>query len=279
VSLESKLLAKFLDDINHNRINLPTLPEVALKVRDVVQDPSSSAAKIAVTIGSDPVLTARLLHIANSPLYRGAMPIENLQNAITRLGQTVVRNIITGMVMEQLYQKGANPSVEKHLKELWLHSTRVAAISHVLARKFTRLKPDQAMLAGLIHDIGAIPVYTEAVNIPELQDEALLQRIVDKIHNLIGTTILDEWDFPQELIDVVSNHEDLRYDSGEEVDYVDIVTVANILSYVGTAHPHTKTEWMQIPAFKKLGLTPEQSIAIMEEAQEEVALIQKMFSA
>lgn len=277
MSLESQLLAKFLDDINHNRINLPTLPEVALKVREVVQDPDSSAAKIAVTIGSDPVLTARLLHIANSPLYRGATPVENLQNAITRLGQTVVRNIVTGMVMEQLYQKGATPRVEKHLKGLWLHSTKVAAISHVLARKFTKLKPDQAMLAGLIHDIGAIPVYTEAADIPELEDETLLQRIVDKIHNLVGTTILDEWNFPQELIDVVSNHEDLRYDSGEEVDYVDVVTVANILSYVGTFHPLTKKEWMEIPAFKKLGLTPEESIAIMEEAQEEVALVQKMF--
>jgi len=279
VSLESQLLAKFLDDINHNRINLPTLPEVAIKVREVVQDPDSSAAKIAVTIGSDPVLTARLLQVANSPLYRGGAPIENLQNAITRLGQTVVRNIVTGMVMEQLYQTGAKPAVEKHLKELWLHSTKVAAISHVLARKFTKLKPDQAMLAGLIHDIGAIPIYTEAANIPELDEEALLQRIVDKIHNLIGTTILDEWNFPQELIDVVSNHEDLRYDSGEGVDYVDIVTVANILSYVGTTHPLTKKEWMEIPAFKKLGMTPEESIAAMEEAQEEVALVQKMFTS
>lgn len=278
MSLESQLLAKFLDDINHNRINLPTLPEVAVKVREVVQDPDSSAAKIAITIGSDPVLTAKLLQVANSPLYRGATPIENLQTAITRLGQTVVRNIVTGMVMEQLYQSGTNPVMEKHLKELWLHSTKVAAISHVLARKFSKLKPDQAMLAGLIHDIGTIPIYTEAAGIPELEDEALLQRIVDKIHNLIGTTILDEWNFPQELIDVVSNHEDLRYDSGEGIDYVDIVTVANILSYVGTSHPLTKMDWTEIPAFKKLGITPEESIATMEEAQEEVALVQKMFS-
>lgn len=278
MSLESRLLAKFLDDINHNRINLPTLPEVALKVREVIEDPNASVARIAITIGSDPVLTARLLQIANSPIYRASTPIENLQNAITRLGQTVVRNIVTGVVMEQIYQKGANPDIERHLKQLWLHSTRVAAISHVLARKFTRLKPDQAMLAGLIHDIGAIPIYTEAANIPELEDEALLQRIVDKIHNLIGTTILDEWNFPQELIDVVSNHEDLRYDSGDTVDYVDVVTVANILSHVGTSHPLTRKEWMEIPAFKKLGLTPEQSIATMEEAQEEVALVQKMFN-
>ena len=279
MELENQLLSKFLDDINNNRINLPTLPEVAIKVRDVVQNPDSSAAKIAITIGSDPVLTTKLLQVANSALYRPSTPIENLQTAITRLGQTVVRNIVTGMVMEQLYQKGGNPKVEKHLKALWLHSTKVAAISHVLARKFTKLKPDQAMLAGLIHDIGAIPVYTEAPNIPELDDEETLKRVVSKIHNLVGTTILDEWNFPQELIDVVSNHEDLKYDSGEKVDYVDVVTIANILSYVGTSHPLTKTDWTEIPAFKKLGLSPEESIATMEEAQEEVALVQGMFTS
>ena len=279
MELENQLLSKFLDDINNNRINLPTLPEVAIKVRDVVQNPDSSAAKIAITIGSDPVLTTKLLQVANSALYRPSTPIENLQTAITRLGQTVVRNIVTGMVMEQLYQKGGNPKVEKHLKALWLHSTKVAAISHVLARKFTKLKPDQAMLAGLIHDIGAIPVYTEAPNIPELDDEETLKRVVSKIHNLVGTTILDDWNFPQELIDVVSNHEDLKYDSGEKVDYVDVVTIANILSYVGTSHPLTKTDWTEIPAFKKLGLSPEESIATMEEAQEEVALVQGMFTS
>ncbi len=279
MELESQLLSKFLDDINNNRINLPTLPEVAFKVRQVIEDPESSAAKIAITIGSDPVLSTKLLQVANSPLYRASSPIENLQNAIARLGQTVVRNIVTSMVMQQIYQKGVNPKVDKHLKQLWMHSTKVAAISHVLARRFTKLKPDQAMLAGLIHDIGAIPVYTEAPNIPELDDEEVLQRVVAKIHNLVGSTILDDWNFPQELIDVVSNHEDLNYDSGEKVDYVDIVTVANILSYIGTQHPLTKTEWTEIPAFKKLGLSPEESIATMEEAQEEVVLIQGMFTS
>lgn len=277
MALENQILSKFFDDINNNRIVLPTLPEIALKIREVVQDPDSSAAKIAITIGVDPVITTKLLQVANSPLYRPSTPIENLQNAISRLGQTVVRNIVTGLVMEQLYRKGDNPAIERHLKELWLHSTKVAAISMILARKFTKLKPDQAMLAGLIHDIGAIPIYTEAANIPELEDEELLQNIVAKIHNLIGTAILDDWNFPQELIDVVSNHEDLNYDSGDGVDYVDVVTVANILSHIGTPHPLAKRDWAEATAFKKLGLTPEESINVIEEAQEEVNMIQDMF--
>ncbi len=277
MSLENQLLMKFLDDVNHNRINLPSLPEIALKVRDVVQDPDSSAAKIAITIGADPVMTTKLIQVANSPLYRATTPIENLQNAISRLGQTVVNNIVTGMVMEQLYQKGNNKAVEQHLRELWLHSTKVAAISMILARKLTKLKPDQAMLAGLIHDIGAIPIYMEVANIPALEDEELLQSVLAKIHNLIGTTILDDWNFPQELIDVVSNHEDLNYDSGDSVDYVDVVTVANILSHIGTSHPITKSNWVEANGFKKLGLTAEESISILEEAQEEIDMIQGIF--
>jgi putative nucleotidyltransferase with HDIG domain len=280
VSLEIKLLAKFLDDINHNRIALPMLPEIAMKVRQVIEDPNSSAAKIAITIGADPALSTRLLQVANSPLYRGATPIENLQTAITRMGSTVVRNIVTGIIMEQLYQPAGNAMLNRRLKTLWLHSTKVAAISHVMARQYTKLKPDQAMLGGLIHDIGAIPVISEAANIPELQnDEALLNSMVHKIHNMVGAAILDMWNFPQELIEVVSEHEDLQRNSGSAIDYVDVVTVANILSYIGTQHRLAKMEWTEIPAFKKFGLTPEQSIAAMEEAQEEVTLIQKMFSS
>ena len=280
MSLESQLLTKFLDDTHHDRIPLPMLPEIALKVREVIENPSSSAAKIAITISADPALSTRLLQVANSSLYRGTTPIENLQTAITRLGSTVVRNIVIGIVMEQLYQPASNHILNRKLKQLWLHSTKVAAISHVMARQYTRLKPDQAMLGGLIHDIGAIPILSEAVNIPELQqDEELLTKIVHKIHNLVGTTILDMWNFPQELIEVVSEHEDLQRNSGSDIDYVDVVTVANILSYIGTQHRLTKMDWTEIPAFKKFGLTPEQSIAAMEEAQEEVALIQKMFSS
>lgn len=278
MDIEKKLLAKFLDDINNNRISLPTLPEVAMKVREVVQNPESTAAQISVILGSDPVLSARLLQIANSAMYRPAKPIENLQNAIARLGNTVVRNLVTSMVMENIYQGQANNDLNKLLKKLWLHSTKVAAISHVLARKFTKLKPDQAMLGGLIHDIGAIPVYTEVANIPELlADESLLDSIVGKMHILIGTSILDEWNFPQELIAVVAEHENLERDSGNAVDYVDIVTVANLHSYLGSQHRLAKLDWSTIPAFKKLGLSPEESIQAMEEAQEEVSLVQKMF--
>ncbi len=280
MSLETELLTKFLDDINHSRVTLPMLPEIAMKVREVIENPNTSAAKITITISADPALSTRLLQVANSSLYRGNVPIENLQSAVTRLGSTVVRNIVTGIVMEQLYQPAKNAMLNRKLKALWLHSTKVAAISHVMARKYTKLKPDQAMLGGLIHDIGTIPVLSEASNIEALrEDEALLNSVVHKLHNLIGTAILDVWNFPQELIEVVSEHEDLQRNSGGGVDYVDIVTVANILSHINTPHHLAQKEWSDIPAFKKLGLTPEQSIAALEEAQEEVSLIQGMFSS
>ena len=133
------------------------------------------------------------------------------------------------------------------------------------------------MLGGLIHDIGAIPIYCEADNMPELmEDEERLARIVHKLHTLIGTSILDEWNFPQELIEVVAEHENLQRESGECVDYVDVVTVANLHSYIGTDHPLAQLDWSEIPAFKKIGLTPEESIAAMEEAQEEISIMQKM---
>ncbi len=279
MELETQLMSKIMGDISNNRLALPTLPEIAVKVRDMVENPNSTAAKIAVTVGSDPVLSTKLLQVANSAAYNSGKPVENVQIAVTRLGAVVIRNVVSSMVMQQIYQPTKDGKTRNRQKTLWLHSTKVAAISHVLARKFTRLKSDQAMLAGLIHDIGAIPIYNELASINELNDDdAAVERIVHKLHNLVGTAILDAWNFPQELIDVVANHEDFDRDSGDSVDYVDVVTVANLHSYIGSNHPLAKLDWSEIPAFKKLGLTPEESIAAMEEASEEVALVQQMFS-
>ena len=96
--------SNLIKEIESNQLVLPTLPEVALKVRDAVEDPNASASQVAQVIGTDAALSARLIQVANSPAYRGRNPIENLQTAIARMGATVVRNLVTGLVMQQMFQ-------------------------------------------------------------------------------------------------------------------------------------------------------------------------------
>ena len=277
-TLIDKFVTGMLDDIKANRLTLPILPEVAIRVRDAVNDEASSAGKVAKIVGSDAALASRLLQVANSPLFRGAAKIESVQNAIARLGVPQVRSLVTSLIMKQLYQTKSS-LLKKRMQKLWEHSTEVAAISHVLARKFTKLKADEAMLAGLIHDIGVLPILVKAEQIPELaNNDSALDEVINKLHSSIGALILEAWKFPAELVAVAAQHEDLQRNS-EQVDYVDVVMVANLHSYIGTQHRHAGGNWASIPAFAKLNLTPDQSIKALEEAKEAMAEMKALIAA
>lgn len=277
-TLVDKFVGEILEDIKTNRLKLPILPEIAFKVREAVSDTNAAAAAIAKAVSSDASIAARLLQVVNSPLYRGANAINNLQSAIARLGPPLVRNLVTSLILKQLFQTKSS-LLHQRMQVLWEHSTQVAAISHILARKFTRLQPDEAMLAGLIHDIGVLPILQKAENYPELlADEAQLNDIIDKLHASIGRLILEAWKFPPELVTVAAEHENLTRIS-DQVDYTDIVTVANLHSHLGSKHRHARVKFIDVPAFTKLGLTPESSISAMEEAAAEMKEVKSMLAA
>jgi len=277
VDTEEQILESFLDDLENNRLVLPTLPEVALKVRDAVEKEDASAGEISKIISTDAALSARLLQVCNSPLYRTRTPVENLQTAIARLGNLQVRNLVSSMVMQQMFQ-ATSDVLDKKMRATWEHSTNVASISYVLAAT-SGVPKDQAMLAGLIHDIGALPIIVHAEDIDELRDDpALLDKIIRKLHTIIGEKILRDWEFPQSLIDVAAQHENLDRNPDGEVDYVDIVIVSNLQSYIGTNHPLTQRDWNNIPAFQRLGIEPEINVVEIEENKENLQEVKAMLA-
>lgn len=281
MKLEEEFVATLLNDITKGKLVLPTLPEVAFKIRKMVDDPMVSSEKLARLIGTDAALSARLIQVANSPFFRGLNTVENVRTAVTRLGGVCVRNVISSLVMSQLYQAKEVAPIKKELHELWVHGAKVAAISHVLAKRYTRLNADEAMLAGLIHDIGTLPILKRALDFPGiLADKETLKRVIGNMHADIGRLILEDWHFPAGLLTVAAEHENLQRDVNPVADYTDIVIIANLHSHMGKANNRfANIDWNTIPAFAKLGLTPEQSIATMSEAQKEIAEVQKLFIA
>jgi putative nucleotidyltransferase with HDIG domain len=273
-----QLITEILADLKANRLKLPTLPQVALKINDIIDSPNATIKDVAKVLGADAALSARVLQIANSPLVRGPAPVENVQAAITRMGMGMVRNIVTSFLVNALFHS-KHDALKRRIMLLWAHSVRVAAISHVLANQFTQLKPDAAMLAGLIHDIGKLPLIAKAEGSPDLANNPeILDKLDEKLHTTLGKVIVQSWGFSQDLISAVSEHENMKRDS-DTVDITDVVTIANLLSYVGKEHRYTQLDWATIPAFDKLGLSPEDSIATLEEAQEEIAEIMKLLAS
>ncbi|HEC19909.1 MAG TPA: HDOD domain-containing protein [Gammaproteobacteria bacterium] len=272
------LINDILADLKANRLKLPTLPQVALKINDIIGSPDATAKKIAQVINTDAALSARMIQVANSPMMRSGSTVENVQAAVTRMGMSVVRNIVTSFLVNQLFHS-KHEALKKRLTVVWNHSAHVAAISHVLADHFSKLKPDEAMLAGLVHDIGKLPMILKAENMPELANNpAVMDQVDEKLHSALGKVIVQTWGFAPELVTAVAEHENLSRDS-EKLDLTDIVTVANLLSYAGKAHRHKQANWAEVPAFNKLDLSPEDSIAALEEARDEIAEIVKLLTS
>lgn len=272
--------AEFLESlqtaINENKITLPTLPEVALKVRDAVEEENVTAHQIADMVATDAALSARLLQVANSPLYRGRVPIESIQMAVTRLGYKLVRSLVVSLAMKQIFQ-ATSDTLDVRLRSMWEQSVEVAAISRVLAQNLPHLDKEQAMLAGLIHNIGALPILTWADSYTELmEDEAALDRLVDELTPTIGTQILKLWGFPDTLIKVAAEAQNLNYDGGPQADYVDVVIVAR-LQALPSDNIGDMANWINVPAFLKVGLDPEVELIEIEGVAEDIESVQGVF--
>ncbi len=256
--------------VAEERLELPTLPEIALKIRATAQSDSVSAMRLGEVIEQDPGLAARLIQTANSPMFRGTASIDSLQMAIGRLGLEYAINLTTGLAVAQMFRAKA-ASIDRKLRSVWAHACQVAAISGVIAKRFTDLRPDQATLAGLTHSIGVLPILTFAESHPELvRDGALLDTVIERAHGSLGTMILHAWGFPSHLVMVPAGY--TTFDRAtEQPDLVDVVMVANLQTLVDTQHPHAALDWSRIGAFTRLGFDPDPHSADLAEFREEAA--------
>jgi len=267
-----------ISELENGSLVLPTLPEVALKVRDVVDDPNVTASGLAAIIVTDAALSARLLKVANSALYRGRVAVDSVQMAVSRLGLKMVRNLVTSLVMEQMFQATSN-RLEKRLHELWTQSTEVAAISQVLAAKQAGIKTDEAMLAGLIHNIGVLPILLKAEEYPALlQDTEALDKIIESLNPRIGEAILKSWKFTDELVAVPAEYGNLNRNSANGPDLVDVVQVAVLQSHINTDKAHDPGSLDGVPSFAKLGIDTDVSVVELDEDSEEYAEALAMFN-
>ena len=276
------IVAEIVADLKANRLKLPTLPQAALKVSHVVDSPDASAKKVARIVGADAALSARLIQAANSPLLRGNAAVENVQAAVARMGMKTVRNLTTAFLIRQMF-RSRHATLKQRLSHIWSHSVHVAAISYVLALRFTDLKAEEAMLAGLVHDIGKLPIVAKAEDHPELvHDPETLDELSARLHPTLGKLILQTWHFAPEFVRVAAEHDNLQRRS-ETLDLTDIVTVANLHSYTGNGkvarNPHKNADWSTVPAFHKLGLDPLGSIDILKEARDEIGEIQRLLTS
>lgn len=280
-SPENRLLLHVFEDYANERLEIPMLPDVALRVREALLDPDVSVASLAKIARADPSVAARLLQVANSPAFRGQVAVSTCRDAIARLGLDTVQQLVTALTLKQLFSS-RSPQFQARMQKTWLHSARVGAISAVLARLVPHLNVETALLSGLVHDVGAIAILARAEQYREFaNDDAALDAVIGALRDQVGSMILQAWDFPDELVAVPMEAEDWYRDPVEKPDYCDVVVVAHTLSFIGTPEFSSCPRLTLTPAFNKIApgeLSPESILSIVREAEAEIAELVQILS-
>jgi HD-like signal output (HDOD) protein len=261
MSIEDRFYRIVVEALARDRLTLPTLPEVALRIRELLQDDDVTVASLAAEIHRDPAIAVRLIRVANSAAMRSGRSVENVQQAVTRLGLQYTRLLVDGLALEQMFV-ARNPQLKQRLLRSWQQSVDVAALSQVLAAQCTLLQPEMAMLGGLVHRVGALPIVKLAeTHAAALASEAELDMVIEHLAPRIGRMVLQAWHFPADLVEVPMLWPDFTREHEGSADYADVVTVA-VLRTLGASDPSLKSvDLLQVPAFIKLDLDPTFSLA------------------
>ncbi|MCB1869128.1 MAG: HDOD domain-containing protein [Gammaproteobacteria bacterium] len=271
---ENQLSFQFLQDLESDALELPSLPEVAIKIGKALEDKVSDAATIAEMIQTDPQITAKLIKASNSAMYGRRSEVETCTGAVIRLGTDVTHKLVLSFALKDLF-KSDSSLLQQRMQELWKHSTHVAALCYVLAKHDNRFNPELAMLIGLLHDIGIVAVLNYARSFPlESRQPEVIDQACKRLRAQTGSLILRKWGFPTEFIIAALEAENWHRDKGITPDYCDLVIIAQLHSFVGTSKAFSAPAINEVPAHSRLALgelTPRLSLKILDEAKEQIS--------
>ncbi|WP_018953243.1 HDOD domain-containing protein [Thioalkalivibrio sulfidiphilus] len=278
---EGRIFQEIYEATLNNRLELPPMPEVAIRIQRMADDPDVGIPELTKVVQMDAAVAGALLHATNSPLYRGAQPITNIRDAVVRLGLKTTRMLATNIAMRQTF-KADSSLVKERMRQLWEHSVNVSAIAYVLARKSRKFDPERALLAGLMHDIGVIPILKYMENQGTKLSPEALESTLFKLHGMTGVLVMNYWGMDPELVTVAEEADNWMRDTGEKPDYCDLVIVSQLLSYLNTPRMASLPDPNQVPAFKKMDIgsvDADMNLAILDEVRDELEAIKHVLNA
>jgi HD-like signal output (HDOD) protein len=269
----------FLEDLKHDRFVLPSLPEVALAVRRVLDDPEACARDIADTINHDPAIAAKILKVANSVFFRGRTACETVSNGVARIGLRTTRELVIGFAVKELF-KYDTPELREATHAAWEHTMKTGAISHALARHTGLFQPEEAMIAGMLSQIGVLSVFSYVANYPEIyKDPERMAETVAVLKNEVGALVLDRWAMPADYLTCALASGKWLRDTGRSATLCDVVIVAERLALLGR---RDLPQLDKMPAVNKLlgeENGPETAIEFMAMAREQIYEAQALLAA
>jgi HD-like signal output (HDOD) protein len=263
-------------ELSGGKIDLPSFPAVAIRVRRALADDNAGVDQIVRIVSSEPVLAARLLKMSNSvALNRSGKTVTDLRTAIARMGHNMVRSVAISFAMAQVRASEGLKGVEQLLDELWHKSTTVAALCYTLAKSYTRRNADEAFLVGLLHGVGRLYILTAVPRFPGLLgDPGALASIQSDWHANVAKAILENWELSGELVAAVANQDDIERDHEGAADLTDILVTANIMAAAMDRPQDLVLDMSGVSSFRRLGLYEGNCGHVLVESRAEIDALQ-----
>ncbi len=225
VEVEANIMRRLFDDYRDRKIPVPSIPEVAMRIREISSDPDASIADLNRLLETDPAIAGKLVAAANSALIGGSVRTTTLRDALVRLGMKQSCQLATSLAMRELF-KFSNPELRETIRNLWRHSVHVGAAARILApRARPPLDADQAFLVGLLHGIGAVPLLSYFDDYRPITGSIAVTSSLRKLGNLVSSMVLERWGMSPAFVEAAEMAG--RWElAGEESSYADLVNIA-----------------------------------------------------
>lgn len=256
--------------------DLIALPEVSLKVNELVDDPAASAADMAQIISLDAAITTKLLKVANSSFYRFPSRIDTVSRAVTIIGTRELRFLVLASSAVRSLDNINNTVTD--ISSFWRHSVYTAVVSRLLAARCNILHKERLFVSGLLHDVGHLVMsyripdlvqvmqYREKMaNIPIYEAERDVYGID---HAIVGAELLKLWGLPESLQNVALHH----HEPEKATDYVLETSIVHLANSIGKLGELGSTDVNQAPmispvAWEVTGLSPDIIEPVLQEAR------------
>jgi HD-like signal output (HDOD) protein len=262
-------------ELSQGQVELPSVPDIVVRLQQTLSDENVTNDTVVRVIGSEPMLAGKLLTMANSvALNTSGRKIADLPTAVARVGFNIVRSAALSFAVAQLRNASEYKHLEQQLDDLWKNSVQIAAMCHVIARRFSSLNGDTALLAGLMHNVGRIYILTRASQYPTLTADPLtFNSIVRDWHSNVAKALLENWKVADEIVDAVACYEDLDREARGPVTLTDVLSLAMLLERNRNGTEMNVPDEGLMKGLRRMQLQVRDCHAVLDESAEEIAAL------
>lgn len=262
------------NDLNNDNLELPMFPDSVIRIQQVFREDEADIDEVVRIIGSDAALAARILQLANSAALRGVSEITEIRQAVIRIGNKLVQSSAVAFAIRQAERsEGLSDELRMALKNLWTQSTELASRCYVIAKKFTKLNADEALLTGLLSVVGRLYIFTKAQEHEDL-DYAELDMVLAEWHPAISKAIAESWNMSEDLVHALETQLDSNPELQETASLAEVLSAARLLlAHEKSGVPLVASKY---PLIQRLGIANhDDSTVTLDEHREEINAIRQ----